>query len=147
MFEEEVLALAKLRNRQAQLKDEVDKLRQEWEKANANILSEYALTKEIATATEATLRATIVSHFERTGNKKPHPRLGIRETVKVLYDKDEVTDYARLNAHDLLVLDKKKLERYVKALAGDSLILGGTLGELIEFVKEPIATIAKKLED
>jgi len=147
MFEEEVFELARLRKRQAELKDEVDKLRREWEEANADILNEYALTREIAGATEATLRATIVSHFERTGDKKPHPRLGIRETIKVLYDKDEVTDYARLNAQDLLVLDKKKLERYAKALAGPSLILGGTLGELIEFVKEPTATIAKKLED
>ena len=147
MFEEEVLELAGLRERQAELKDRVDNLRREWEEANADILSEYFLAKEIATVTEATLRAVIVSHFERTGDKKPHPRLGVRETIKVLYDKDEVTDYARLNAQDLLVLDKKKLERYVKALAGDNLILGGTLGELIEFVKEPIATIAKNLED
>lgn len=147
MFEEEVLELSELRRELADIKDTVDSLRQEWEKTHADLLNNYAFIRGTTAAAEANLRDALIAHFEKTGEKKPHPKLGIRERVRAVYDENEVTKYAKSNAQDLLVLDKKKLERYVRALANDNLILGGMLGELITFAKEPTATIAKDLED
>ena len=147
MFEEEILDLAERRGRVEELGAQVAHLRRGWEKEHEELLTDYADAAATAQAVESNLRELVVLHFERTGDKKPHPKLGIRERVKVIYCLNAATVYAKTNAQDLLTLDKRKLEKYAKALAGDSLVLGGALGELITFTKEPTATIAKSLED
>lgn len=145
MFEEEILDLSERRSHAAELKAEVAQLRQEWEEEHKCLLGRCADAAATLQAVDDNLRELIVFHFKVTGDKKPHLKLGVRVRTRVVYDATEATGYAKQNAHDLLVLDKRKFEKYVKALAGGDLVLGGALGELVTFEKEPTATIAKSL--
>jgi len=146
MFEEQVSKLRAARELVQQFKQAVDESYEEWRAQNEDKIARVAQAKMDLKEIEDYLRVDIVMYYQETGNKKPHPKLGVRVAWTPTYDVIEMTEYAKVDAKELLVLDTKKTNKYIKALAGPSRILGGRLGGLVTFEEKPTATIARNLE-
>lgn len=85
---------------------------------------------------ESALREAVLAAFIATGNKRPHPAVGVRVYTRLVYDPAAVTAWARENMTPLLVLDTKRFEQVAPHLG----VPGVTISP------EPQATIAQDLD-
>jgi hypothetical protein len=74
-----------------------------------------------------------------TGNKKPAPGVGIRVYQKVQYDEDNAFEWCKVHLNTALKIDKRKLEKHLKAIRGTA------PPEWVEYFEEPKPTISSDL--
>ena len=82
-------------------------------------------------------RSLLLKIYDETKNKKPIAGGSVRVTPKPIYNEEKVTEWCRVNAPDLLVLDNARWKR-----VGESLGSG-----LISHVDVPTAAIAGDLTE
>lgn len=102
--------------------------------ANAELLLEAA--KNTASELDEQVRTRAVADFEATGNKRPHPAVGVGEYTTLDYQEEQALQWG-IQFGTCVKLDKRAFEKAAKALGN------------IEFVKistEPRARIDSKLE-
>lgn len=124
----------KARHDLAVAKAEYDAIMQGLKNSEVAKALDYAQSK--LSVVEDELRAAIVAEYKATGNKKPAPGLGIRETSKLVYDADTALTWAK--QHDMaLALDKRSFEKIAKA----------SPPEFVSVEVTPSATIATDLSE
>jgi len=86
------------------LQDEIDRL------------SEKVRTKQLKLDQyESTLRKDILNYIQSTGDLRVHPNVTFRRTKKLVYDRDEMIEYARSHAPRLLrVKEELKVREFEK---------------------------------
>ena len=148
MFENEIRDLAEKRGLVLELDAKVEALRQQWFKEHEGLLDRLVTAKADLSKADRKLRLDVIANYEATGQKKPHPKLGIRvsKVVKIV-DESAAFEYARQYIPALIVLDTKGFEQYAKGVAGIEGIIGGQLGLIVAFEDKVTATIAKDLEN
>lgn len=103
--------------KQALLKDAQDELaarRAAFEEENATLIREVVRLKAEAEVLRVEIQDQALAEFERTGNKKIGPGVGIREyKVLALDDEWEAIQWAMQKAAGLLTI---RVEQYQKAL-------------------------------
>lgn len=109
----------------------------EWQEARDTVEVVRAKMK----AVDDELRQLVVEHFIETGEKHILPGIGIREYTRVQYDEDEAREWCKVNLPDALKLDKRKFEKYVKAVSEMSPV------PVAQVDKEPTATISSDLSE
>lgn len=85
---------------------------------------------------EERLREAARVVYEATGNKSPHPAIGIRIMTRLEYDVGPALDYCRQHLPTALKLDKAAFEKAARAIPLD----------FVTKREEPQVTIAQKLE-
>ena len=95
--------------------------------------------KQKAKELDSQIRDYTVSIFESTGEKHPHPAVGIREYTKLDYDKDEALHWAQRHLPKALKLDNRFFEKHAKAVSETQPI------SFVRIYKEPRATISTDL--
>lgn len=115
MFEEQVSNLYAARQLVRQFQTDVDESYEEWRAKNEIKIARAEQAKMDLKEIEDGLRAAIVTHYSETGDKKPHPKLGIRISQVAVYDIADAELYVREYAPALLTLDTKAFGRYAKA--------------------------------
>ena len=102
----------------ADAKAEIKRREDAFRAENADLYASLAETQAQAELEERTLRNATLQHFQETGDKHPHPALGVRETKKLVYD-DKLA-FAWAKEHDMaLALDRKSFEQIAKASPPD----------------------------
>ena len=147
MFENEIKDLAEKRKLVAELDAQMEKLRQQWEKEHEGLLTRLVAAKRELAEVDHGLRLDVIANYEATGQKKPHPKLGIRvsKVVKIV-DELAALRYAKQYLPALVVLDTKGLEQYAKGVADIESIMD-ELKAFVALTDRITATIAKDLED
>jgi hypothetical protein len=147
MFEDRVKELAEKRERAAGLDAAAEALRQQWEKEHEELLDEVTKAKTELAEADYNLRLAVIAHYVETGEKKPHPKLGIRVSrpVKII-DEAAALRYAKEHLPALVVLDTTGFKQYAKGCADIEPIMEGLVG-IVDFEEKVTATIAKDLED
>lgn len=79
-------AVVVARKAEANSRAMLDKMRADWEAANAEFIGVVRKSSEERDGYEAQLRALILAEYEKTGSKKPAPGLGVRVVTKIQYD-------------------------------------------------------------
>ena len=133
-----VIELAEARRSATESQQKYDEAFADWESANEQLVLRRDGDKAYASALEGELRAATAEYYKATGDKKPHPTLGIRVGKRAIYDPDEARRWALGHADGLLALDEK---RYKKALRD------GTLADMPGEVQEYITvTISRDID-
>jgi hypothetical protein len=142
MFDEQVSKLQAARQLAWKFKQEVDESYEEWRAANGSIIACMEQAKMDLAEIEDQLRADIVLNYQESGDKKPHPKLGIRVSEVPQYNEGVAFSYALNTApEELLMLDKRAFESYAKGQRNWDALQFVTWGEKV------IATIAKDLSE
>lgn len=132
---DQVIEVAKLRQRLALYRSDVQAAREAWDRDNQGILLALKEAQEKLDAEEKVLRDAAVIEFKETGDKAPVLGVGIREITILEYEAWIAFQWAQ--EHKVaLALDKKAFESVAKATP-------------LPFVKtrtEPQATIARDLD-
>lgn len=145
MFEKEVKELAEKRGRVCLLDTTVEALRKEWVERHEDILNRLVAAKKELAEADRELRMDVVAHYEKTGEKKPHPKLGVRvsKPVKII-DELAALRYAKQHLPAFVVLDTTGFKQYAKGCAEIESIMA-TLEGIVDFEEKVTATIAKNL--
>ena len=148
MFEDRIKDLAEKRKLAAELSAQVEALRQQWKKEHKGLLTQVVAAKRKLAEADHGLRLDVIANYEATGQKKPHPKLGIRvsKVVKIV-DEQAALEYAKRYIPTLIVLDTTGFKQYVKGVAGIKGFIASELGEIVAFTEKVTATIAKDLEN
>jgi hypothetical protein len=88
--------------------------RNAWEAQNRLVVDEHERCKTFLENTEKEIRQELCDWSKETGDKRFDDHLSVRCTVKLEYDLDDATQWARNNAPYALVADKKKFELIAK---------------------------------
>ena len=91
-------------------------------------------------AAEAALHTATLAVYAATGAKRPHPAAGIRVGLRLVYDREALTAYAREHLRQVLVLDVRAFERVALTFAGSGAPIPG-----VQVVEEVQATISQDL--
>lgn len=91
-----------------------ESLRQAWESENALVIAEHARTKTYLEGVEKDLRQSVIDYCREHDAKKFDEHLSVRCLVKLEYDADQATAWAKSNAPFILVADKKAFEGIAK---------------------------------
>jgi|GEM_PF-5228641 len=129
-----VIELAEARRSATESQQKYDEAFADWESANEQLVLRRDGDKAYASALEDELRAATAEYYKATGEKKPHPAVGIRVGKRAIYDPDEARRWAIEHADGLLTLDDK---RYKKALRDGT--LADMPGEVQEYVTVTIS--------
>ena len=131
--------LKTLRTERDPFKAAYDNAMKEFNELNCLLLEARDKNKSEIEASEDNLRVLAKDEYRETGSKKLPGGMGIRIMKRLIYDKDEALDWAKL--HNLAIaLDKKKFETMVKV---------SSKGDGLDFVKisnEIIATIPTEIK-
>lgn len=92
----------------------LEKARADWEKENSLIVAEYERTKKAAEAADKELRAELVEFYKLTREKKFDEHLSVRVLIKLTYELEKATEWAKNNAPYMLIADKSQFEKYAK---------------------------------
>ena len=87
------------------------------------------------------IRSYTVSIFENTGERHPHPAVGVRVYTKLQYDKDEALHWSQRHLPKALKLDKRFFEKHAKGVAETQPI------PFVQIVEEPRATVSSDLSE
>jgi len=91
---------------------------------------------------EGAIRAAALDAFSATGDKRPHPAVGIREMTRLEYDEGEAIFFCRRAAPNALKLDRRAFEKIAKL----GIEAGGPFDlDFVTIRKEPQAAIARDL--
>lgn len=88
--------------------------RKSWEVLNASVVAEHERTKDYLERVEKDLRQQLVDWSKETGEKRFDDHLSTRCIVKLDYELDDATGWAKTNAPFILVADKKQFEQIAK---------------------------------
>ena len=114
--------------------------RQQFDAAMAPLVGAKEAAFAALDAAEEALRAATLAAYTTSGAKRPHPAAGIRVGLRLVYDRDALTAYAREHLRQVLVLDVKAFERVAVTLATNGAPIAG-----VQIVEEVQATIAQDL--
>jgi hypothetical protein len=125
-----VINLARARAERDEVADRVASARAEFEASIAAIVAQKKDADLRVAELEDVARAEAITAYNANpdGGKKPHPALGIRETVKLDYQESHALDWAI--SHDIrsaLKLDKSGFEKLAKAGRVDTVEVGLSL--------------------
>ena len=113
-FENQVHEVAVLRQWTAEAVNDVKALEAELREKYSGVYAKRDQWQARLTEEETRLRSMIADNYDATGDKRPHPALGVRETTKLTYDDKLALAWAK--EHDMaLALDKKAFEKIAKA--------------------------------
>lgn len=98
----------------AGLMDAIEKARGDWERDNSLIVAEYERTKKAAEAADKDLRAELVAFYNATGEKRFDEHLSVRVNIKLAYEIEKATEWAKTNAPYMLIADKSQFEKHAK---------------------------------
>ena len=110
-------------NRLAQARENFDLARgafEEYKAVNPEFLEHHERVNEARSLKEQAedlVRTLALSVYEKTGDKKVHENVQIKQIAKYEYDPEEALTWAREFAPALLILDKKGFESFVKSAA------------------------------
>lgn len=126
----------------AALKAEIDAVIEERYGLRLGSLEAFLETAEAdVTDAENRIRAAALDAFAETGDKHPHPAVGIQMT-RLEYDTAEAIQFCRRAAPNAIKLDKRAFERIAR-VGKDA---GGPFDlDFVTIHKEPQATIARDL--
>lgn len=96
------------------LMDALEAARNTWESENSLIVAEYNRTKAAVEAADKELRAELVKFYEATKEKRFDEHLSVRVNVKLTYELEKATDWAKTNAPYMLIADKSQFEKHAK---------------------------------
>ena len=142
-MQELIERLAQARQIEMQYDDELEALESEIEalikERYDSELRRVQLLRETAKAdvadAEARVRAAALDAFAETGDKRPHPAVGIREMTRLYYYDSDAFSYCVEHLTTALKMDRRKFEKVAKAAEL----------EFVDILKEPQATIARDL--
>lgn len=140
-FGEQVSLLRAARAASWTFQEELDESYEVWRLANEGKIARLEQAKKGDREIEEELRQAIVAHYQSTGNKKPHPKLGVRVSEVPVYDPVAAISFSLATVPELLMLDKKAFESYAKGVR-DSVPLF-----FVGWEEKVTATIAKDLCD
>ena len=98
---------------------------------------ELTRRKGVLAEAETLLRKQALAHFAESGQKTILPGLTIKMMKRLVYDKIEASEWARVNAPAFFTLDVKTFEKAAPSLPGAP----------VEVVEEPSAYIAGDLSE
>lgn len=104
-------------------------------------LQSIAEARKFIADLETTLRNTAIQLFQESGDKKPHPALGVRVRRRARYDPLAAKQYCFQHLPVFLELNDAAFIKHALAVA-ETVPLPG-----VEIVEEPEATIAGDLSD
>ena len=140
MFDEQVSEIHITRHLVRQCQVDVDESYEEWRAQNEVKIARHDQAKIILKELEDGLRTAIVEHYAETGDKKPHPKLGLRVSEAPVYIEGQAFNFALQSVPELLKLDKRAFVSYAKGVR-ESVPL-----PFVDWVEKVTATIAKDLE-
>lgn len=144
-FGEQVSNLQAARRLVQQFQKEVDDSYEdsydEWRAANEDVIARAEQAKKNMQEIEYGLRNAIVMHYDKTGDKKPHPKLGVRVSEVPVYDEDVAYNFALHSVPKLLKLDGVAFKSYAKGVRMSVPL------SFVEWEEKVMATIAKNLEE
>ena len=126
--------------------DEVDRRKEELKQCPAYVLlsaaeEEAQKTKSNIQELRSEVNALTLEAYEKTGEKKPAPGVGIKVGKKLVYREIDAFDYCQESLPAALKLDTGKFEKYAKAVYEVQPLDFVTIEEV------PQATIAKDLSE
>jgi hypothetical protein len=140
-FGEQVSKLHAARQLVRQCQIAVDESYEEWRAANGEWIARAEQAKLDLKEREGYLRLDIVEHYEETGDKKPHPKLGVRVLEVPVYKEGAAINFAVTNVvPTLLKLDKVAFKSYAKGVRASAPL------PFVEWEEKVTATIAGDLE-
>lgn len=92
----------------------LDAARTAWEKDHSLVIAENDRAKAAAEKADKELRAELVAYYNATKEKKIDEHLSVRVTVKLAYELEKATDWAKTNAPYMLIADKSQFEKHAK---------------------------------
>lgn len=141
MLEEQVSKLHAAKQLVRQFQVDVDESYEEWRAANEGKIARSEQARMDMKEIEAELRLSIVEHYEKTGDKKPHPKPGVRVSDVPVFEEEEAIAFAMgYDLADLLKLDKVSFNSYAKGVRKSAPL------SFVEWKEKVTATIAKDLE-
>lgn len=141
-FDEQVSELHITRQLVRQCQVAVDESYEEWRAQNEFNIARAEQAKLDLKEREGHLRLDILEYYgESGGDKKPHPKLGIRVSEVPVYIEGQAFNFALQSVPELLKLDKRAFVSYAKGVR-ESVPL-----PFVDWVEKVTATIAKDLEE
>ena len=140
MFDEQVSELRAARQLVRQLQTEVDESYEGWRLAHhRDLIARHEQAKADMKELDVELRAAVVFHHGETGEKKPHPKLGVRVSEVPAYDEEVAIRFALNTVPDLLKLDTVAFKSYAKGVRASVPL------SFVEWEERVTATIARDL--
>lgn len=140
-FGEQVSKLHAARQLASQCQVAVDESHDEWRAANEDVIARAEQAKKDLKEIDDGLRTAICLRYLATGDKKPHPKLGVRVSEKPVYDPVAAVSFALVTVPELLALDKRAFESYAKGVKNSVPL------NFVQWEEKVTATIAKNLEE
>jgi len=141
MFGEQVSKLRIARQLVNQCQRDVDVAYEEWQRECEQMIARAERAKMDAKEIENSLRVMVVMSYKETGDKKPHPKLGVRVSEVPIYEEEKAIDFAFKSVPVLLKLDTRAFESYAKGVQGSAPL------SFVEWEEKVTSTIAKDLEE
>ncbi len=141
MFDEQVSKLHAARQLFRRFQTDVDKSYDEWRLENGDKIARVEQASSDMREIEDGLRTAIGLRYLATGDKKPHPKLGVRVSEVPVYEEEKAIDFAFKSVPILLLLDIKTFESYAKGVRASAPL------SFVEWEEKVTATIAKDLEE
>jgi hypothetical protein len=130
--------LAIIKKSRADLQADIDALIEEkFGSKTRSLDASIDAAKVEAERLDGQVRTLAVKSFEKDGNQKPHPAVGIGEYTVLEYDTDKALDYARKHIPNAVKLDKTAFKKAAKVLGL----------EFVEVSVEPRAKINRDLTE
>ena len=141
-FDEQVNELNAARQLVRQCQVAVDESYEKWRAQNEFTIARHEQAKLNLKEREGYLRRDILEYYEESGgDKKPHPKLGVRVSEIPVYFEAEAIGFAMgYDLADLLKLDKVAFKSYAKGVRASAPL------SFVEWEEKITATIAKDLE-
>jgi hypothetical protein len=139
-LEDSITTLAELQEQIAQLESRREK-RYGPGKELLAIEEQVSELKAHAKKLDSQIRDHVVVIYESTGQRHPHPAVGIRVYTKLRYDTDEALHWSQHHLHAALKLNKRFFEKHARAVAETQPIPFVTIEE------SPSATISIDLSE
>ena len=143
MFEDRIKALARkkaeLNTKRATMALMVERVMQSRE--YVELQDEAAILESVINDLDDEIRHDAIGQYNETGEKRPHPAVGIRITTKLIYPAGKALLWCIDNMRTALKYDKRMFEKHARAVA-DTIPV-----EFVHIKKEPQATISRDLSD
>lgn len=98
----------------SELIEVLDATRNAWEAQNSLLIAEHERTKTYLEDTEKEIRQEVINYCRANDTKKFDEHLSMRVAIKLEYEPDVATEWAKTNAPIMLVVDGKQFESLVK---------------------------------
>lgn len=86
-----------------------------WQAANADLMADLDNARAAVAEAERAVRTATLDAYAQTGDKKPHPAVGVRLNKVICYDGDSARVWAMTASPMLLKLDAAAFDKAVRA--------------------------------